>query len=302
MIAKTGKKGIGKELLRDTVTSYLFLLPAFIFFFVFVLFPMLRGIYVSLFDYSINKFDFLGFGNYIRLSKDSVFIKSLVNTLLLVVGTVPLIIVFSLFVSASIYKKPAPVRSFFRGIFYLPAVSSIVSITVVWGWIYHPLYGILNYVLEALGLISQPISWLGDPKYALCSIIAVLLTTSVGQPIVLYIASLGNIPDSLIEAAEIDGASNWQVFTRIKWPMLLPTTLYIVIISTINSFQCFSLIQLLTAGGPSYSTSTIMYLVYERSFVLRQFGYSSAMGVVLGVIIVLFSIMQYRVFGKDVEY
>lgn len=299
---KIKKYTVGKTLRRETITSYLFLLPAFAFFFIFVLFPMLRGIWVSFFDYSINKFDFIGMDNYIRLTTDAVFIQSLQNTLLLVVGTVPLIIVFALFVSVSIYKKPAGIRSFFRGVFYLPAVSSIVSITVVWGWIYHPLYGILNYLLEFLGLIQEPISWLGEPKYALGSIIAVLLTTSVGQPIVLYIASLGNIPDSMIEAAEIDGANNWQVFTKIKWPALMPTTLYIVIISTINSFQCFSLIQLLTAGGPSFATSTIMYLVYERAFVLRQFGYSSAMGVVLGVCIVIFSIVQYKFFGQDVEY
>lgn len=302
MKQKKGIAGIPPALMRETITSYLFLLPAFIFFGIFVLFPLIRGIYVSFFDYSINRFNFIGLHNYIELSKDSIFLKSLLNTFLIVLGTVPLIIVFSLFVSVNIYQKSAPVRSFFRGVFYLPAVSSIVSITVVWGWIYHPLYGIFNYGLEAAKIISEPISWLGDPRFALISIMIVLLTTSVGQPIVLYVASLGNIPESLIEAAEIDGANSWQVFTKIKWPSLLPTTLYIVIISTINSFQVFSLIQLLTAGGPNYSTSTIMYLVYERSFILRQFGYSSAMGVILGVCIVLISVIQYRFFGKDVEF
>ena len=234
--------------------------------------------------------------------QDPVFLKSLANTFILVVGTVPLILLFSIFVAANIYTKKPAVRSFFRGVFYLPAVSSIVSITVVWGWIYHPLYGILNYVLEFIGVIKEPIAYLGDPRYALGAVTAVLLTTSVGQPIVLYVASLGNIPTSMIEAAEIDGASNWQVFSLIKWPALLPTTLYILIISTINSFQCFSLIQLLTAGGPNFATSTIMYLVYERSFTLYQFGYSSAMGIVLGICIVLISTLQYRFFGQDVDY
>ncbi len=291
-----------RNLIRETKTAYIFLLPALLFFVTFVLVPMIRGVYVSLYDYSLRKFEFVGLGNYIRLFGDEIFLKSLLNTFLLVVGAVPLIILLSLFISTAIYQKPASVRSFFRGVFYLPAVSSIVSITVVWGWIYHPLYGILNYLLEAAGLIAEPISWLGDARYSLGAIIAVLLTTSIGQPIVLYVAALGNIPESYIEAAEIDGASSWQVFTKIKWPSLLPTTLYIIIISTINSFQCFSLIQLLTAGGPNYATSTIMYLVYERSFILRQFGYSSAMGVVLGVCIVLISVIQYKFFGQDVEY
>ncbi|MEL3905703.1 MAG: sugar ABC transporter permease [Treponema sp.] len=293
---------ISPQLKKETITAYLFLLPAFAFFIIFVLLPIFRGIYVSFFDYGLRKFNFIGFGNYIRLFQDPVFLKSLVNTFILVVGTVPLILIFSIFVAANIYTKSPAVRSFFRGVFYLPAVSSIVSITVVWGWIYHPLYGILNYVLTFLGVIHEPIAWLGDPAYALGSVTAVLLTTSVGQPIVLYTASLGNIPTSMIEAAEIDGATGWQVFKYIKWPALLPTTLYILIISTINSFQCFSLIQLLTAGGPNFATSTIMYLVYERSFTLYQFGYSSAMAMVLGLCIVLISTVQYRLFGQEVDY
>lgn len=290
------------ELKRETLTSYLFLLPALIFFLIFVLFPMFRGIFVSFFDYRLRKFDFIGIDNYVRLAHDTIFQKSFFNTFILVVGTVPLILLFSLFVAMSIYKKNTHVRSFFRGVFYLPAVSSIVSITVVWGWIYHPLYGILNYILQILGIISEPIAWLGDPHYALGSVMVVLLTTSVGQPIVLYIAALGNIPESMIEAAEIDGANNWQVFLFVKWPALLPTTLYILIISTIQSFQCFSLIQLLTAGGPNFSSSTIMYLVYERAFSLFEFGYSSAMGIVLGICIVFISTIQYKVFGKEVDY
>lgn len=295
-------KKLSPQLKQETIVAYIFLLPAFAFFTIFVLFPIFRGIYVSFFDYGLRKFKFIGLGNYIRLFQDPVFLKSLLNTFILVVGTVPLILVFSIFVAANIYTKKPAVRSFFRGVFYLPAVSSIVSITVVWGWIYHPLYGILNYVLMFLGIIHEPISWLGDPTYTLGAVTAVLLTTSVGQPIVLYTASLGNIPTSMIEAAEIDGASNWQVFRYIKWPALLPTTLYILIISTINSFQCFSLIQLLTAGGPNFATSTIMYLVYERSFTLYQFGYSSAMAMVLGVCIVLISTMQYKIFGQEVDY
>lgn len=121
------------ELKRETLTSYLFLLPALIFFLIFVLFPMFRGIFVSFFDYRLRKFDFIGIDNYVRLAHDTIFQKSLLNTFILVVGTVPLILLFSLFVAMSIYKKNTHVRSFFRGVFYLPAVSSIVSITVVWG-------------------------------------------------------------------------------------------------------------------------------------------------------------------------
>lgn len=285
---------------RDWLMSYLFLLPALGFFLLFVAYPMLKGIYISFFDYSLRTFSFIGFDNYVSLIHNETFLKSMRNTLLLVVITVPIVIIFSLFVAVSIYKKKEFARSFFRGVFYLPAVSSVVSITVVWGWIYHPNYGILNYLGSLIGL--DPVSWLGDQRTALLAIIAVLITTSVGQPIILYVASLGNIPTSYIEAAEIDRATPWQIFIKIIWPMLMPTNLYIIVITTINTFQCFALIQLLTSGGPVYSTSTVMYGVYEQAFVLGHFGSASAMGVFLAIIIGIISLIQFKFFGSDVEY
>jgi multiple sugar transport system permease protein len=285
---------------RDWLMSYVFLLPALGFFLLFVAYPMVKGIYISFFDYSLRTFNFIGFDNYVDLIQNETFLKSMRNTLLLVVITVPIVIVFSLFVAVSIYKKKEFARSFFRGVFYLPAVSSVVSITVVWGWIYHPNYGILNYLGGLIGL--EPISWLGDQRTALLAIIAVLITTSVGQPIILYVASLGNIPTSYIEAAEIDRATPWQIFMKIIWPMLMPTNLYIIVITTINTFQCFALIQLLTSGGPVYSTTTVMYGVYEQAFVLGHFGSASAMGVFLAIIIGVISLIQFKFFGSDVEY
>lgn len=287
---------------KDYIVSYIFLLPAMLFFLTFVIVPILRGFYVSFFDYSLKSFKFIGLKNYTDLftNPDLKFLKAMGNTALIVLGNVPLVIIFSLFVSVNIYQRSSTVRSFFRGVFYLPAVSSIVSVTVVWGWIYHQTYGVLNYLLGLQG--ENAIAWLGNEKYALVSIIAVLFTTSVGQPIILYIASLGNIPSTYKEAAEIDGANGWQTFKNVVWPLLMPTTLYIAIITTINSFQIFSLIQLLTSGGPVYSTTTIMYQVYERAFQIGQFGISSAMGMVLAVIIVFISFIQFKVLGSDVEY
>jgi multiple sugar transport system permease protein len=287
-------------ILRDWLMSYLFLLPAFGFFLLFVAYPMLRGVYISFFDYSLRSFEFVGLHNYISLFHNDTFLKSLRNTFLLVVIAVPIVIVFSIFVAMNIYKTKEVIRSFFRGVFYLPAVSSVVSITVVWGWIYHPNYGILNYLTGLFGF--EPISWLGDTRMALLAIIAVLITTSVGQPIILYVASLGNIPTSYIEAAQIDRATPWQIFVKIIWPMLMPTNLYIIVITTINTFQCFALIQLLTSGGPIYSTSTVMYGVYEQAFLLGNFGLASAMGVCLAIMIGIISVIQFKYFGSDVEY
>lgn len=296
------KQQVSKIRMKETLVSYAFLAPALIFFTVFVIYPMLSGVFTSLFDYTLKKFEFIGLENYINLFRDEIFWKSMGNTLIIVIGSVPIVLLFSIFVAVTIYQKRAGVRSFFCGVFYLPVVTGTVAVTVVWKWIYDPLNGILNYILESGGIIEEPIMWLGDKRFAIWAIIIILLTTSVGQPIILYVAALGNIPQSFIEAAEVDGGNKWQVFTKIKWPCLMPTTLYVVVITTINSFRCFSLIQLLTSGGPNYSTSTIMYLVYEKAFKLTQFGYANAMGVILAIIIGIISFIQFKVLGNDVEY
>jgi multiple sugar transport system permease protein len=164
---------------------------------------------------------------------------------------------------------------------------------------YNNYYGIFNYLLKGAGLIEKNINWLGDPKYALGCIILILLTTSVGQPIVLYVSALSNVDHSLVEAAEVDGATNTQVFWRIKWPQIMPTTLYILIITMINSFQCFALIQLLTSGGPNHSTDTIMYYIYYNAFKLYRYGYGNAMGVILMIIIAVLSAIQFKLGQSD---
>lgn len=295
-------KKANKLRMRETLVSYCFLAPVLIFFIIFVLVPMGMGIFTSFFNYTMTDFSFVGIDNYIRMFRDPVFGKSLVNTLVIVIGSVPIVVAFALFVSSQTYEKNAFTRSFFRCVFFLPVVTGTVAVTVVWKWIYDPLSGIMNYILKSTHAIDQNIMWLGDKKYALAAIIIILLTTAVGQPIILYIASMGNIDKSLIEAAEVDGATKFQVFWSIKWPALLPTTLYIVVITTINSFQCFSLIQLLTSGGPNYATTTLMYYLYEKAFKLSEYGYANTIGVFLAVMIGLISFAQFKLLGNDVEY
>ncbi|MBQ7230606.1 MAG: sugar ABC transporter permease, partial [Oscillospiraceae bacterium] len=173
-----------------------------------------------------------------------------------------------------------------------------VAVTVVWKWMFNKFYGIINALGTGAGLIDKNIDWLGDEKYALACIILILLTTSVGQPIVLYVSALDNVDKSLVEAAEVDGATPKQAFWKIKWPQMMPTTLYILVITTINSFQCFALIQLLTSGGPKNSTMTIMYYIYYNAFKLYRYGYGSAMGVILAIIIAILSAVQFWA-GKE---
>ena len=298
MAKNTSQPPMSRALVRrETLTGYLFMVPSLLFFIGFVIIPMIICIYTSFFDatLSANKEDvFVGFANYVELFHDPVFRKALVNTIIIVVVSVPVTCVFSLWVSSAIYKLKGPLLSFFRCVFYLPVVTGSVAVTVVWKWMYNYRTGVFNDVLTSLGIIDKNINWLGDPKFALACIIIILLTTSVGQPIVLYVSALGNVDTSLIEAARVDGASELNVFWRIKWPQMMPTTLYILVITTINSFQCFALIQLLTQGGPTNSTNTIMYYIYFSAFKLYRLGYGNAMGVVLAILIALLSALQFK--------
>lgn len=282
---------------RETKAGYLFMLPSLVFFLGFVIYPMIMCIYTSLFDSTMGKDTqdiFIGLQNYAELFRDPIFLGALKNTLLIVVVSVPTVCVFSLWVATVIYDLKGPVTSAFRCIFYLPVVTGSVAVTVVWKWMFNNYYGIFNYVGQKSGLLDNGIDWLGDARYAIWCIILILFTTSVGQPIVLYVSALGNVDQSLVEAAEVDGATRTQVFWRIKWPQIMPTTLYILIITTINSFQCFALIQLLTSGGPTHSTDTIMYYIYYTAFKLYRYGYANAMGVILAIIIAIISAVQYR--------
>ena len=285
---------------RENVAGYLFMLPSLIFFLGFVVVPMIICIGYSFTDANMNSktvaTTFVGLKNFIDLWQDETFLLALKNTFLIVLVSVPAVCMFSLWVGSAIYHLKGPVLSAFRCIFYLPVVTGSVAVTVVWKWMYDNYTGILNYVLKGAGLIEQNINFLGDERFALWCIILILFTTSVGQPIVLYVSALGNVDTTLIEAAQVDGANDIQVFWKVKWPQMMPTTLYILVITTINSFQCFALIQLLTKGGSG--TNTVMYYIYYTAFKLTEqrghFGYANAMGVVLAIFIGILSAIQFK--------
>ena len=293
VVSKTTRRLV----LQENVAAYAFMLPFLLFFVGFVLYPMFMCVYTSFFDATMGREDiFIGFQNYKDLFQDEVFWVALKNTMVIVVVSVPVTCAFSLWVASVIAKMPVAATSAFRCIFYLPVVTGSVAVTMVWKWMFNNYYGIFNYLLgdNGLSIIDKNINWLGDPKYALGCIILILLTTSVGQPIVLYVSALDNVDKGLVEAAEVDGATQMQAFWKIKWPQMMPTTLYILVITTINSFQCFALIQLLTSGGPKNSTMTIMYYIYYSAFKLYKYGYGNAMGVILAIIIAILSAIQFK--------
>lgn len=286
---------------RENIVAYLFMLPALFFFLSFVIGPMIMGLFTSFTNETLKSdvMQFTGITNYVRLFQDDKFWKSLGNTAIIVVGSVPTVAAFSLWVGTIIYQKKPALRSFFRAVFYLPVVTGTVAVVVVWKWMFDPYTGVFNWFLKSTGAITQPVQWLGDPNIAIWCILIILFTTSVGQPIVLYVAALGNVDNSLVEAASVDGATKMQCFWHIKWHAIKPTTLYVLVITTINSFQCFALIQLLTEGGPNFKTSTIMYYLYFNAFKLYEFGYANAIGVILAVIIAFFSFLQFRLMKSN---
>ncbi len=285
---------------REDISGYAFMLPSLIFFLGFVVAPMiiciLMGFTNSNMQDSSMLGEFIGLQNYTRLAHDAVFKEALWNTFIIVIVSVPATCAFSLWVSSSIYQMKSFSRSFYRIVFYLPVVTGSVAVTAVWKWMFDGYNGIINSVMLSTGVLDSPINFLGDSRYALWCIILILFTTSVGQPIVLYVSALGNVDKTLIEAAEVDGASDFHVFWNVKWPQIMPTTLYILVITTINSFQCFALIQLLTSGGSG--TNTVMYHIYYTAFKLTEqaghFGYANAMGVVLAIAIGLLSALQFK--------
>ena len=276
---------------KETLSAYLFLLPSLIFFLGFVVAPMVMCLVYSFFDMGLNMDEatFVGLGNYFEMFQDAIFQKGFLNTVIIVVVAVPTVTAFSLWVSSAIYQMKAFTRSFFRCVFYLPVVTGTVAVTVVWKWMFNPYNGLINQIFDSVGF-----NWLGNSSTALACIIMILFTTSIGQPIVLYVAALGNVDHSLVEAAQVDGATKFQVFWKVKWPQIMPTTLYILVITTINSFQCFALIQLLTSGGPNHATDTIMYYIFDMAYKYHRFGYANAMGVILAIIIAIFSAVQFK--------
>lgn len=289
-----------KNNVKENLWGYIFILPMMIFFIGFVVVPLISAIYVSLFESTSSGTQFIGLGNYATLFKDPAFMKSLVNTFLFVIVVVPVSVALSILIAALVAPKNMFLQSFFRAAYYLPVVVSAVSLSLVWNWIYSPINGLANYVLQSLGL--KPKLWLADPKIALLSLAFIVITWSLGQPVVLFIASILRIPKTYYEAAEIDGAKKNTIFFRVTLPLLRPTTLYVVVTTTIAAFQTFVIVKLLTSGGPNYATSTIIYQLYNTAFINTNFELASAMGVVLAVIAAIISFVQFKYLSSSVEY
>jgi multiple sugar transport system permease protein len=191
-------------------------------------------------------------------------------------------------------------QTFFKAAFYLPGVVSSVVLALVWAWLYNADFGLLNYLLSLVGV--DPGLWLGDRRVALPAIALMTVVSGLGVPLLLLLASMGAIPDTYYEAARIDGAGPVRQFFAVTLPLLKPTLLYLLIVMTIGSFQVFETVYLMTNGGPSYATTTLVFLIYESAFRYYDFGLASAQAVVLFMLVAAMAVVQFTWLGGDVEY
>jgi len=232
------------------------------------------------------------FKNYVELFQDPLFWKALKNTFYFLLVGGPLSIALSLAAALMLQSKLVRFKGLFRTAYFAPVVTTLVAVAVVWRFVYHPRYGILNYTLSLIGI--GPVDWLGDPNWAMPAIILMAVWKNFGYNMIIFIAGLQNIPEELYEAASIDGARKLQPFWSITVPMLAPTTLFITIITMIGYFQLFAEPYVMTQGGPLNSTLSIVLLMYQRGFRWWNMGYSAAIAFVLFAIILVGGVAQSR--------
>ena len=288
--------------------AYLFIAPAFIPFLIFVVYPLLEGLRLSFFKAGLNRnnWAFIGFQNFFNLANDDVFRVAVVNTLLYVLIIVPITILLTMFAAVIIYPLRRGPQSFVRMAFYMPVVAGGVILGMVWIWIFNRDFGVLNYVLESLGVFKllgiDRIGWLAQTHTALISLSIVVISWSLGQPFILFLAALGGIPVEIYDAAKIDGGNSWKIFWRITVPLLRPTTLFVFVTQTMAVFQVFVVVLLMTQGGPANATQSIVFRIYEHAFIFYKFGYAAAMGVVLLAIVSVVAAVQFKLLGREVQY
>ena len=285
---------------EETRFGWLAISPALAFFAFFVGFPVCYSFYLSFHDWNMMSPTpyFVGLENYTSLLDDDEFRRSLVQTAAFTFGITVCIVVLSLGMAVLLDQKLRWIK-LYRTIFYLPAVTSLVAIGVVWVWIFDPQYGLINQALAGLG-IAGPV-WLADPDIALVALIMTASWRNIGYFATIFLAGLQGIDAMYYEAARIDGASAWACFRRITVPLLKPTILFVVVMSVILSFQVFALVYVMTGGGPAGSTSVLVFYLYQQAFTYFRMGYASAIGFVLFVIIFVLTLIQFRAFGKPVQ-
>ena len=280
---------------NQTVAISLFLLPALFGTLIFIIIPVLCSFGLSFAKWDLlNPITFVGLENYKNLFNDKVFYQTLVNTIVFAISTSVFGVIIPL-ILASVLNSKIRGSEFFKTAYFLPFITPMIVIGIVWGWIFDPNIGLLNKLLHL------HINWLYDVKFAMPALIAVSVWKLIGYNMIIFLSTLSSISQSLFEAAKIDGANSLQTFRHVTVPMLSPTIFFVVIITTISSFQVFDLIYLMTQGGPFNSTNVLVYSIYQNAFEYFNVGEASAIAYVLFAIILVLTLLQWK-FRKKIVY
>ncbi len=292
------------RLTNDDLWGYIFIAAAMIIFCIFTLYPVISAIYTSFLKYKPFGSEYVGLKNYIdtlKYSKFNLFYKAAANTLIYTVIVVPLSLLLSFCIAIMILPFRKRIQSIFKAMYYLPGIASGVALSVVWLWLYDSSPdGIFNRILGFFGIPAQ--NWLSSTKTSMLSLIIMALLSSHGVRVITYIAALLGIDNSYFEAAELDGATFFQKVRYVVWPLVKPTTLFLLITGVIGSFQVFMNAYLMTGGGPDNSTTMIGLLIYRNAFERGEYGLACAQAILLTIAIAVMSLFQFKVMGVDVEY
>ena len=287
---------------REAIAGYLFLLPNLVGFLIFTALAVVASAAISLTDWDLlSPAKFVGLKNYqTLLTNDPLFRKVLLNTFYFTFVSVPLTIVISLGLALALNQGIRGL-ALYRAAYFMPVITAMVVVALIWRWFYNPDFGVLNYLLNQLG-IRRPPNWLADQRWAMPAVMIMAIWKHVGYNMVIFLAGLQAIPSNLYEAASIDGAGRWERFRYVTLPLLTPTTFFVLIISLIGSLQVFDAVLVLTNGGPANATRTIVFHIWEQAFVFLKMGYAAAVAWILFFIIFLITLVQWRLQGRWVHY
>ena len=305
-LLKEKKQSTGRLSLKtkETIAGYLFVTPSFLGFLMFSLFPLVLTAVLSVSDWNLvsglRGIRFTGLANFKELIGDTWFIDSLKNNIKFVLFSLPLLLMLG-FLFAVLIQNFAFGKKTFKTIFFFPYISSIVAVATVWRVIFQPTYGPINQLLRSIGMENPP-AWLMDPKWALPTIAMMYIWQELGYYILIFITGLQAIPETLYEAAEIDGANRWKQIFHITLPLVSPTTFFLFITGMISTFKIFDAVQVLTQGGPGSSSSVLVYYLYKVSFNFYKVGYGSAVSVVLFLIVFGVTAFQMKLQKRWVHY
>ena len=282
---------------QEYIAGLLFVTPQMVYFILFFLLPVVICIYTGFTNWNILSVrrSFVGLRNYEKIFADPKFWTALKNTIYMLIP-IPFYLVFALAFAYCCHKKILG-EKVFRAIYYLPFISSIVALTLIWKWLFNAKYGLINNFLSLFGITGP--DWLGNPVWTRRMIVIMISWKMIGIISIYFIAALKNVPITYYEAAEIDGATSWQQFKKITLPLLTPTTFYLIVTGLIGSLQTFLEVQLFAPdGGRGYGVGTIMFYIWQKAFQSSQMGYACAVATVFGVLIMILTIIQFAVSRK----